>query len=392
MKGYAIGNQPRLAQAHNSFAKPESDIKKNSHQLPTSVSSSNMLANSSSSSLAPPNGSPQIQFSISNELFHFICFVPINGKLYELDGLKPYPIDHGQIETTSCNPKLIEQLLKNDKLDLKSTLAYLHDNYRTGSFNWSGKFKQIIEQRLSSHGQQNHDIRFNLMAVVADKMSKYKNHLNIIQSNRKLFLNILNEQNNCPELDQDLNNCFQNNEECLFEFYIDLKSNHLVSSLIEDVNRNQDIESEFFVENLCGLVQRFDLIEICKFFQICQIKNEKCEFMVKKSSSIGQVRDAERALAAEIESIQAKYNEEIDKRKKYTIEAFRRKHVYNEFIISYLKALTENGKLEEIVRNSVTNKCGAISQTENKAAASSFFISPNSLFIQQNSIKKSRKK
>ncbi|OAF64132.1 hypothetical protein A3Q56_08163 [Intoshia linei] len=29
--------------------------------------------------------------------FHFVGFIPIGGYLYELDGLKPYPINHGKI-------------------------------------------------------------------------------------------------------------------------------------------------------------------------------------------------------------------------------------------------------------------------------------------------------
>lgn len=30
------------------------------------------------------------------EAFHFVSYVPIRGHLFELDGLKPYPIDHGK--------------------------------------------------------------------------------------------------------------------------------------------------------------------------------------------------------------------------------------------------------------------------------------------------------
>ena len=30
------------------------------------------------------------------EAFHFVSYVPINDRLFELDGLKPYPIDHGE--------------------------------------------------------------------------------------------------------------------------------------------------------------------------------------------------------------------------------------------------------------------------------------------------------
>lgn len=80
--------------------------------------SQTMSASSASSASASSNGS-----SSGNEIFHFICFVPINGRLYELDGLRPYPIDHG-----SLNESNIENV----------------------PFNWTNKFKQIIRQRLNN--------------------------------------------------------------------------------------------------------------------------------------------------------------------------------------------------------------------------------------------------
>ena len=33
--------------------------------------------------------------------YHFVAYVPHNGRVYELDGIKPAPIDHGAIVRTS---------------------------------------------------------------------------------------------------------------------------------------------------------------------------------------------------------------------------------------------------------------------------------------------------
>jgi ubiquitin carboxyl-terminal hydrolase BAP1 len=37
----------------------------------------------------------------TGEAFHFVSYVPIRGRLFELDGLKPFPMDHGK-EFNSC--------------------------------------------------------------------------------------------------------------------------------------------------------------------------------------------------------------------------------------------------------------------------------------------------
>lgn len=73
-KGWAIGNTPELARAHNSHATPAAAKPKNENKTP---------------------GIPTGRFT--GEAFHFVSYVPINGRLFELDGLKPYPIDHGKI-------------------------------------------------------------------------------------------------------------------------------------------------------------------------------------------------------------------------------------------------------------------------------------------------------
>lgn len=33
-----------------------------------------------------------------DDVFHFVAYVPHAGRLYELDGIEPAPIDHGAIE------------------------------------------------------------------------------------------------------------------------------------------------------------------------------------------------------------------------------------------------------------------------------------------------------
>lgn len=134
-----------------------------SSSSPASSSATNLNHSTSNSSLLASNS----QCTINSELFHFICFVPINGRLYELDGLKPYPVDHGPIQPqhtdSKFNSQLLEQMLANEQLatganssssNLQHILSNLLTNYLSsvdsGYSNWTNKFRQIILQRLSS--------------------------------------------------------------------------------------------------------------------------------------------------------------------------------------------------------------------------------------------------
>nr|XP_061814469.1 ubiquitin carboxyl-terminal hydrolase BAP1-like [Nerophis lumbriciformis] len=130
-KGYAIGNAPELARAHNSHARPE------------------------------PRHLPEKQNGISAvrtmEAFHFVSYVPIKDRLFELDGLKAYPIDHG--------PWGEEE-------------------------EWTDKARRVIMERigLATAGEPYHDIRFNLMAVVPDRRMKYESKLDVLKKNRQTIL------------------------------------------------------------------------------------------------------------------------------------------------------------------------------------------------------------
>lgn len=75
-QGLAIGNTPELARAHNRHAVPQ----------PPKAACDRNERNATISTSAG---------RFSAEAFHFVSYVPVNGNLFELDGLKPYPIDHG---------------------------------------------------------------------------------------------------------------------------------------------------------------------------------------------------------------------------------------------------------------------------------------------------------
>uniref|UniRef100_A0A8C7XFG2 ubiquitinyl hydrolase 1 n=1 Tax=Oryzias sinensis TaxID=183150 RepID=A0A8C7XFG2_9TELE len=138
-KGYAIGNAPELARAHNSHARPE------------------------------PRHLPEKQNGISAvrtmEAFHFVSYVPIKDRLFELDGLKAYPIDHG--------PWGEEE-------------------------EWTDKARRVIMERigLATAGEPYHDIRFNLMAVVPDRRMKYESKLEVLKKNRQTILEGLQKVSN----------------------------------------------------------------------------------------------------------------------------------------------------------------------------------------------------
>ena len=118
-KGIAIGNVKELEQAHNKHAKPE--------QWSAPIISRRSSIVSSAHALQP-------------ETYHFTSYVPINDRLFELDGLKDYPIDHG--------PWGEEE-------------------------EWTDLFLRIISQRLS----KSENFLFNLMAVVCDPVPRLSQEL-----------------------------------------------------------------------------------------------------------------------------------------------------------------------------------------------------------------------
>lgn len=76
------------------------------------------------------------------DVFHFIGYVPIDGRLYELDGLKEGPIDLG-------------------------TIAPGQD--------WLNVVRPIIQKRIDKYSEG--EIHFNLMALVSDRQMIYQQQI-----------------------------------------------------------------------------------------------------------------------------------------------------------------------------------------------------------------------
>lgn len=135
-KGWAIGNTPELACAHNSHAMPQAKRR-----------------------LEKSSGVSTGRFTGRGEAFHFVSFVPIGARLYELDGLKPFPIDHGP-----CNEQ-----------------------------DWTDKFRSVIQDRLGITADEYNEIRFNLMAVVPDRRLAIQHKLKMLRTNKQIVLDAIQQ-------------------------------------------------------------------------------------------------------------------------------------------------------------------------------------------------------
>lgn len=133
MKGLTISNSPVIRSVHNSFARQQL------FEFNPTMSNKN------------------------EDVFHFVSYVPIDGRLYELDGLKPGPIDLGNIqqdtEWTDIVRPIIEKRIQKYSICLNMYVDF---------YNLSCRY---------SEGE----IHFNLMAIVSDKKVIYEKQLQNLQ-------------------------------------------------------------------------------------------------------------------------------------------------------------------------------------------------------------------
>lgn len=107
-RGHAIGNSDQIRSSHNSFARNDPFVIEEE---------------------TAPSGKGE-------DAFHFISYVPVNNKLYELDGLQQGPICYGDCSDSD----------------------------------WLNLARSKIQERIQKYADK--EIRFNLLAIVGDKLER----------------------------------------------------------------------------------------------------------------------------------------------------------------------------------------------------------------------------
>ncbi|XP_061383956.1 ubiquitin carboxyl-terminal hydrolase calypso [Danaus plexippus] len=338
-KGWAIGNTPELACAHNSHAIPQARKKTDKNA-----------------------GVPTGRFT--GEAYHFVSFVPINGHLFELDGLKPFPTDHG---------------------------PWASDE------DWTDKFRRVMAERLGRDaGEQVHDIRFNLMAVVPDRRIALTQRLSALELNQrrlkeaiskigKHLRHLLNKNRDFNEDSLSSMNNVDGSNESSIQICEDAILNALEASEVSSLNINITdaitIEigaSDSAYDSTITLADPIDQTAVVKFVTIngeneilsdiyptsttaliksnnmpvvlcCEVVPEQPYRMRKLLFTHAELNSLMNSIMSEVQACQQALNDENDKRDMYKVDDCRRTHNYDEFICTFLSMLAERGVLAELV-------------------------------------------
>ena len=323
MKGLAIGNIPELASAHNRHARPETNPLSDALQNKSNGITSTMR---------------------TMEAFHFTCYLPIDNHLFELDGLKPYPLDHGPVPDDQT---------------------------------WHDMARQVVRSRISvaTGGELSHDIRYNLMSVVPCQISSCKKRLKNLKDDLAKLQKAVSST--IRSMSMDSQQTKQLNEKLGI-----LEKDTSESKVLSQESRDSDVvEKEIENQVTCNIEtdKKFASSD-CQLSTLTELKDYLSEhnlisYMLSKdivivdndmpSNSDSSVRidsiwDAIKIvdfIKKDIEKCEHALKEEIDKRKKYKIDDARRTHDYVPFISLFLAMLEERNLLSPLLdENSVPGR------------------------------------
>jgi ubiquitin carboxyl-terminal hydrolase L5 len=146
LKGLAISNSGPIRDSHNSFARAEPFVMEQEKRVATE----------------------------KDDVFHFIAYVPHQGRVFELDGLKSGPILLGEVEGGEGG-------------------------------DWLNVVRPAIQSRIERYATS--EIRFNLMGVVKNKKEVLTERATLLQA-RTAAIQVAMAGVDASDMDQDLGNDF----------------------------------------------------------------------------------------------------------------------------------------------------------------------------------------
>uniref|UniRef100_A0A6G1SM86 ubiquitinyl hydrolase 1 n=1 Tax=Aceria tosichella TaxID=561515 RepID=A0A6G1SM86_9ACAR len=359
-KGYAIGNMPLIAKAHNSHASYSSLYCRDRPNQQRGLSFA--IRGNQRTNLQQLQNQP--------ETYHFVSYVPIKNRLYELDGLKNYPIDHGPIDPNE---------------------------------DWTEKFRRVIRQRLLENKSDGcdamNDIRYNLMAVVPDRrvqlkkqIVKLKCHLNSVwdslrQIEKSANKNDINHKTTstgshtdgppfsplsngtltasetgsiCAESPKRSHESEPGDVDIPNPPYSPISNDTLSASESGSTcNSPSRFEDSFFFEEK-NPIDRHYFIKFDKIKESTDTGTEKSvkepltniseqEKEEQRFLAIADMKRLLRQLERDIEKNESLLKEENDKRRKYKLDNSRRTHNYEPFIMTFLSMLAKQGNLAQLI-------------------------------------------
>ncbi|KAG8950791.1 hypothetical protein FRC03_012746 [Tulasnella sp. 419] len=167
MKGLAMSNDKDLRNAHNSMARP-ADVREALSSI--AIETSKLEKKKSTQRSARSSSRKKKTESTTQDVYHYIGFVPSNGKVWQLDGLVSGPLEVGNL------PQGVQ-------LDTPE-----------GQKSWLTLVQPAITlqiEKMQSHGG---DIRVNLLAITNSLWEKYSDEFELLRRERRALERRLNAE------------------------------------------------------------------------------------------------------------------------------------------------------------------------------------------------------